>query len=312
MRRWIISTCGRMLPAGIPIAFVMILAVVVYLQNRTTLTYHGHFIVVDDDEMAVSHKSYHAGDNDPDAEGEEALKSVQSPPVAKKLVLTRRGGLRFFDRGHDVLFTAEIPEFLDHSPFFQDLGQRLRREAIQAAKEFVIIDWSLVTEGFQEQNYAFLGWTGQITIEIVHLTPGAVSLVLAHWEYTGGAHGNGALTGRSFIHDQGCARELKLADLFKPESDWERRLVEVCVSDLRCQEASLISDMSVENQDPESATFSIDDLSQFSLSPAGIRFYFSPYHVGTYAEGIYTVLVPYYMLNDCLNVDGPLRLFMSK
>jgi hypothetical protein len=56
--------------------------------------------------------------------------------------------------------------------------------------------------------------------------------------------------------------------------------------------------------------FSTDDLTSFTLSPAGMRFYFSPYHVGTYADGVFTVGVPYYVIRDCIPEDSPARLFM--
>ena len=159
-----------------------------------------------------------------------------------------------------------------------------------------------------------------IGVDFAYVTPNAVSLVQSYWEFTGGVHGNGGYDGKCFVEDQGSVRRLKLEDLFDPNSDWKKRLVKHCVSGLRCQEVSFITDELVQN--PESATtspdsfcdlkqFSTDDLTSFTLSPAGLRFYFSPYHVGSYADGVFTVGVPYYVIRDCIPAESPARLFMT-
>ena len=44
----------------------------------------------------------------------------------------------------------------------------------------------------------------------------------------------------------------------------------------------------------------------FTFSPAGVEFHFAPYHVGSYAEGMYNVLVPYTVLKPVLRPGGPL------
>lgn len=145
------------------------------------------------------------------------------PVVARKSLLERRAGLRFGERGHDLSFRYEIPEFVEE------------------------------------------------VAEQVH--------------------------------------ELSLADLFESESPWESQLVRHCASDLLRQRASSISEDCVES--PEEYGFTIDDLRAFTLSPTGISFYFSPYHVGCWAEGVYSVRIPWAAIRDCLSDESPARLFMA-
>ena len=306
----------RFLPSAIPLVLVATLAVVFELQNYSTVTRKDDFLLITDDQLSAQHKTYTSGD----PERKKFIGPEFSIPVAKKTVLTRRAGLNFFDRGHNMSFEAELPEFLIDSPFLKKLSQQLSDDYRQRAVDFTTVDWSLVLNGFREPGYSLRNWEGSISVDFAYVTPKAVSLVQFYWEYTGGAHGNGGLDGQCFVDDQGSVRRLTLEDLFDPNRDWKKRLVEHCVSDLRCQEASFITDALVQN--PESATispdsfcdlkqFSTSDLTSFTLSPAGLRFYFSPYHVGTYADGVFTVGVPYYVIRDCIPEDSPARLFMT-
>ena len=57
--------------------------------------------------------------------------------------------------------------------------------------------------------------------------------------------------------------------------------------------------------DKESADQAAVD-APFTFSPAGVEFHFAPYHVGSYAEGMYYVLVPYSVLKPVLRPGGPL------
>ncbi len=339
----------RCLSAGIPLILVATFAIVFEFQNHTKISQKDNFLLITDDQLAVQYQSYHSGD----AERRTFIGPEFLIPVAMKTVLTKRAGLGFFDLGHNISFEAELPEFLIDSPFLKKLGQQLCDDYTQSANEFTKVDWSLVLDGFREPQYSQRNWEGMIHLNFAHVTPNAVSLVQFNWEYTGGAHGNGSLLGQCFVDNQGSVRLLMLEDLFDSNSNWEQRLIDFCVSELRRQGASFISTTLVHN--PELATTSPEnlasppvylslneedlytnamtensdsgtilkenmngliqlsksDLTSFTLSPAGLRFYFSPYHVGSYAEGIYTVGVPYSAIRDCIPDDSPARQYMT-
>ncbi len=345
--RWTFTLIKRFLPVGIPVVLVATSAVVFELQNYSKLTPKEPFLLKQDDQLAVQYKTYVSGDPKP----KEFIGPEYSIPVARKTLLTRHAGLRFYDRGHGISFEAELPEFLSESPFLKKLSQQLCDDFRKSASEFTQVDWSIVLEGFREPSYSQSQWDGMIGVDFAHVTPNAVSLIQSYWEYTGGAHGNGGLDGQSYVDDQGTVQRLKLEDLFDANSDWKKRLVDFCVRDLRHQGASYVSAALVENpsspklseadrhqqpaklsfdddddpfsesSDPAMETakenylslkqFSTDDLTSFTLSPPGIRFYFSPYHVGSYADGVFTVGVPYDVIRDCIPETSPARLFMK-
>ena len=309
MPQWAFLTLKQMLPVGLPPLVATLVFGVIYFQNRTVVTRSDDFLLISEDRLAVRYKAYHSGEEHPEQKLKEFIGPIRQIRVAKKRVYHRCAGFRFFERGHNVSFNAPLPEFLIDSPFLRQLGQQLCREYKTEALEFTSLDWSLVRNGFREPESFLRDWDGSIDVEMVHVSPKAASLVETHYEYTGGAHGNFALIGRSFVEEKESIRELKLADLFDPASDWEQQLVKHVLTDLRKQGATWIMEDPFDSQLSE--RFSQDDLSQFTLSAVGIRFYFSPYHVGSYADGVFTVLIPYSMISECFSTDSPAKQFVD-
>lgn len=300
----------QILPVSIPPIVAILVFCLFYGQNRTDVSRGPDLLLMTDEQMAFRHKSYHVGDEDPDKKWTEFVGPHYCPPVAKRIILKRRAGFRLFERGHNVSFLAEIPEFLIESPFLKQLSQQLSLEYKSEAIEFTKVVWSLVRDGIREPTSSLQNWEGSLGIDIVHLSPDAASILELHSEYTGGAHGNYALSGRTLIEENGSIRELELTDLFIPTSDWEKRLVELAVRDLRQQGATWIVNNPFDSDLSEK--FSRVDLNEFTLSATGIRFYFSPYHVGPYSDGVFSVLVPYSQVIDCISTESPARRFIPK
>lgn len=310
MLRLTLRGLARLVPFGILAGFLAVVAGVFLWQNHTTVSREGDFTLATDRDLVVAH---HA-----DTEQNESLSGGSSSrgeprPVATKLVLRKRAGLSLGDRGHSAVYEAVFPEFPATSPFLRDVNRLVRTSHSEAAAEFARADWSLVWEGLREPAQSIRLWEGSIDTKMAHATDRAVCLVEMHSQYTGGAHGNYGHVARCFVEENGQARELKLADLFEPSSDWEQRLVAFCTDDLRRQGASSITGVA----DPavgsfrEPMTLEIDDLLTFALAPSGLWFFFAPYHVGCYAEGAYSVQVPYSEIESRLPKHSPARLFMS-
>lgn len=312
----LLTLVGRWLPRLIPAGFVAVCALLFWSQNHSSLTRNGEFTLATDLDVARRYPPHIAGE--PPWTYNEQDKSVYLEPasprqtsrgVAARFVLHRTSGLCLAERGHRITFTAEYPEFGAASPFQRELSSQLHHEYYQQSLEFAAVDWSNVVDSFREPQHYYLNWEEAISLDLIHSSPRAVSLLESRYSYTGGAHGNTLVVGRCFVEQQQRVRELKLDDLFDPESDWSGKLIEYCLSDLRCQGST-----SVQDDDLLGVTtnnFSTDDLASFTLSPAGFRFYFSPYHVGCYAEGVYVVQVPYHVVMDCILADSPARLFMT-
>ena len=301
---------ARLVPLGILAGFLAVVAGVFLWQNHTTVSREGDFTLATDRDLMMAH---HAGTEQNESLSGGSSSRSEPRPVAKKLVLRKRAGLRLGDRGHSAVYEAVFPEFPATSPFLRDVNRQISTSHSEAAAEFARADWSLVWEGLREPAQPIRLWEGSIDTKVAHASDRAICLVEMHWEYTGGAHGNYGHIARCFVEEKDQAWELKLADLFEPSSDWEQRLVAFCTKDLRHQGASSLAapEDEAEGNDTISATLEIDDLVTFALAPSGLWFFFGPYHVGCYAEGAYSVQVPYSEIESCIPKHNPARLFMS-
>ncbi len=105
-----------------------------------------------------------------------------------------------------------------------------------------------------------------------------------------------------FNYDLNAGRLLKLADLFKPNSNY----------------LSVISGYAIEalkkelGPDPDTewiergAGASEENYKAWSLTPKGLEITFDPYQVDSYAGGEHVVIVPYSVLKDLIDSQGPL------
>jgi len=143
-----------------------------------------------------------------------------------------------------------------------------------------------------------------VAYSLVYYAPDLVSVLGQHWDYTGGAHDNGGFQTLNLAVREGKATELRLADLFRPGSDYLRRLSDRCVGFLRQAEASDVVA-------GRKTAFDEQDLGAFTIGPKGIAFYFAPYEVGCFAEGDYQVTVPYADMAPVIDPQGPLGRFLA-
>ena len=139
-------------------------------------------------------------------------------------------------------------------------------------------------------------WNTEIRSRITYFSPEIISIASTSYAYTGGAHGNYAETGETYVTADGKLRQLRLGDLFRTGSAYVARLSDACMASLRKQGALWIRDGSV-------TRFKEEDISEFTVSPQGVSIHFSPYEVGCFAEGSYMVTIPWKDLRDIL---GPL------
>ena len=102
-------------------------------------------------------------------------------------------------------------------------------------------------------------------------------------EFTGGAHHNYGFSCCNLALRDGRCTELTLQSMLADAAAGPRLCTLVC-EQLRAAGASSIPPA------PE-CRLTTDDLACFVLSPAGIRFAFGPYHVGSFAEGPYFVFL---------------------
>jgi len=92
--------------------------------------------------------------------------------------------------------------------------------------------------------------------------------------------------------------------MFAARSDFMSILEPFILTDLRKQDAQWVIDGSVN-------ALSEQDLSVFNISPLGLQFEFEPYLMGPWAQGSFSVLVPYNSLLSLIDKASPLHRFVN-
>jgi hypothetical protein len=125
--------------------------------------------------------------------------------------------------------------------------------------------------------------------------------------YAGAAHPNTNTHTLNFkLHP---STQLEVPDLFQPSSNYLTVLSEYCVADLHKQQPSRwygprerAEELEVRKDEwilsgagPQSSNFE-----RFVILKGGMRIFFDPYQVGSYAEGKYDVFLPYHVLAPIL------------
>ncbi len=165
-------------------------------------------------------------------------------------------------------------------------------------------DWEDIGMSWREGGWGPNQWEAEDRLSIVFLSPELLSVLQHHWEYTGGAHGNYGTSARTWVREPGAtaAREVALAELFRTKSDFKPRLLEV----LTAAYTEARRDRFDEEPPPEAGALTEVHLDYaWAITPAGLRFYYPPYELGSYAEGEYVLLIPWERIADVLADDGP-------
>ncbi|MCC6694531.1 MAG: DUF3298 and DUF4163 domain-containing protein, partial [Candidatus Hydrogenedentes bacterium] len=136
-----------------------------------------------------------------------------------------------------------------------------------------------------------------IGAEVPHFASGGVTSILFYtYTYAGGAHGMTTYDCLNVDLSGEAPRSLGLEDLLVSPEIGLAKLSELCLADLKKQEASWVVDGTL-------ASLGKDELAVITISPRGLTFYFEPYAVGSYAEGPYEVTLGFDVVSDVLKMD---------
>jgi len=123
--------------------------------------------------------------------------------------------------------------------------------------------------------------------------------------YRGAAHPNSNSEVLNFDVKNG--RVLKLADLFKPGSNYVQRLSTFSIKDLKRQSKAKGEDSGLDDQTIESgAGPDAKNFRSWTVSKKGLAITFDAYQVGPYVAGPQSVLVPFSILKDVIEPNGVL------
>jgi len=105
-------------------------------------------------------------------------------------------------------------------------------------------------------------------------------------DYTGGAHGMFGVTGKTF--DAATGRELKLTDVFSNMNGLGRAIKQQLMFDYPNASFTTGDGTGMRNEVDESLR---NDSLIWTMDPRGVTFYFNPYLIGSYSEGIFQTTV---------------------
>jgi hypothetical protein len=145
-------------------------------------------------------------------------------------------------------------------------------------------------------------------MSVVYASPRLVSTLWNTSSYMGGAHGNFGYVACTWRIENGRVREVILKELFQPNVPYQNVIATQILAKLRAQQASLVVNGEV---DLKGMLRLINDGGiAWSVHPSGIMFHFSPYVVGSYAEGTFDAHVPWKSLQTVLRKDGVVKEFV--
>ncbi|MDB6022362.1 MAG: hypothetical protein JWQ04_2219 [Pedosphaera sp.] len=208
----------------------------------------------------------------------------------------QHSGLMFGRLGANNSASSQFPSLPEDPALNAMLNQRLAGETHWDVRSFtsgnISRQWEMLRygsgfgEGRQDDQWQ------------VRLLKGTMAS-FAVWRFSdhGGQCGNPtSWAGRNFSWRGGKLRELKLADLFRCDTNWENEIRRLCHDNLALREfsspAHAVLDQGIK-------------LGVFTLSPTGLQIYFNPYTLASGAEGEFVVHIPYTKLRPFLRFDGP-------
>jgi ankyrin repeat protein len=138
-------------------------------------------------------------------------------------------------------------------------------------------------------------------ISVEYSSPHLLSMLI-NSHYQGGAHPNSSYGVRNYWLTNNHAVAIGLGDLFRATTPYRKLLSDLCLAELKRQNAGNVAD--------GSTTALGDEMNEFVITPRGLIFYFARYVVGSYAEGEHIVRIPYKKIMHLARPDGPLAEFI--
>ena len=201
---------------------------------------------------------------------------------------------------------AEYPQINGSSnPNFEKFNQAVRAPVLKNVAEFKKL---VAGEPDQEPRPEdSMHSELQVGYEIALAQDDLVSVLISISDYyQGAAHPNGHSEVVNFDLKNG--KLLKFSDLFKPGAKYLPVISTYCVADLKKQskdKQGMLDDQSINT----GAAPSAKNYHSWTIRRDGLGIEFDPYQVGPYAAGAQTVVVPYSVLKELINPDGPIAQF---
>jgi len=227
--------------------------------------------------------------------------------IASSRTIHRSAGWRVGNRGRSVFYEGAYPQFLNPTSLDRSVGQTIRTQVQHSARNPETFRiwlgwddlWSIISYGSATDE-----WERHDEWRLTFHSNSLVSLLCDKWYYTGSAHPNYGIDSRVYWWNGHEAVLVQLSDFFVPERGWQSKLAKLCNQELGIQRSLRWNGNERKPEDLEPGV-DVDDLEIFTIHQDGFRFHFSPYSIGSYAEGSYEAHVPFEKIEDLLTIIGP-------
>jgi Protein of unknown function (DUF3298). len=135
------------------------------------------------------------------------------------------------------------------------------------------------------------------TFEVKNNQRGVLSLSLLNYTFTGGAHGNTLQKSLTFDVENG--KSYKLSELFKPDSNYKKRLNDIIQAQIKARKLPLLGDYP-----------GISDDQDFYIADKSLVVYFPLYAIVPYAWGFPYFPISVYEIENIIDENGPLGMMM--
>jgi hypothetical protein len=208
--------------------------------------------------------------------------------VAPKVVENRKVGAR-----------ASYPQIVagagsQLSPAAAHFNQRLEEKVRKQVRDF-----AEDMEG--EKNLYF-----HTDYNVLTASDDLVSVELAYDSYAGGAHPESSYD--AVTYDLRADREVKLEDVFKPGSGYEKAVADYCLKDINKRAGLMEAENAKQDkrapepqEEPPVTKEQLEEISAFALTPKGLMIYYDLPHVIAAFDRNF---VPYAIIKNYLKPDG--------
>lgn len=137
----------------------------------------------------------------------------------------------------------------------------------------------------------------EVSYSVEWATNDVVSIQYLTSVFSGGVHPNYFTSTLNF--DLKSGKEIKLADLFEPNSNYLKTISDYSIADLKTR----LEDMSDDEWIATGAGADAENYTSWNLTRKGLMITFDPYQVAAYAAGMQTVIVPYRKLKGIMRTN---------
>ena len=241
------------------------------------------------DDSGQTPDSDQTSDSDLGADHDQAVASGQPAPLSLALRTTylseHQDNIQLCNTRFDTISIASQDH--DRYPALSEALQKHYSEKLaEASHKIHTQNAELAARDYADHPDHFWGpYTSEVSLQVRRADNAAVSLLKQDVEYTGGAHPISFYSGTTF--DTESSQPLKLTDVVTDVSV----LPEILESILKAKYPG-VSFFDLKN-DLKSASEQDGSGFSWTLDYQGITFYFSPYELASYADGLLTATIPF-------------------